>query len=179
MVCPRCIAAVKGVFSSLKIKVKKVELGEVHLAHFPNFNEIEALQTLLHQLGFEIVRSAQEAIISQIKSLIIGQVHHKQEPLSINFSVFLSGKLNHEYAYLSRLFSSKEGITIEKFITTQRIERVKELLAYNQLNLSQIALDMNYSSVAYLSSQFKKETGITPSQFKKKTISSRTSIDKL
>merc|ERR1711991_84218 len=95
--------------------------------------------------------------------------HHKKEPLSINFSSLIAGKLHHEYAYLSRLFSSVEGVTIEKFIVLQKVEKVKEYLVYNQMTLSEIALEMNYSSVAHLSAQFKKETGMTPTQFKRQS----------
>ncbi len=117
-------------------------------------------------MGFELLETGKSALISQIKSLIIGQIHYKTESLKVNFSTFLAESLHHDYSYLSRLFSSVEGITIEKFITQQKIERVKELLFYNQLTLSEIAFQLDYSSTAHLSSQFKKETGMTPSAFK-------------
>lgn len=105
-------------------------------------------------------------LIQKIKSVIIEMVHYSEEPLTVNFSEFLSQKLNHDYTYLANLFSEVQGITIEKFIITHKIERVKELLVYNELTLTEIAYQMHYSSVAYLSTQFKKVTGLTPSHFK-------------
>ena len=118
-------------------------------------------------------------MISQIKTLIIEQIHHADQRLSENFSSFLAEKLDHEYSSLSRLFSQVEGITIEKYITRQKVERVKEYLFYEQLSLSEIAHRMEYSSVAYLSSQFKKETGMTPSEFKNSGKPNRRSLDEI
>jgi AraC-like DNA-binding protein len=126
-----------------------------------------------------LLEPGKSVLISKIKTVIIEQIHHAQEPLSINFSSLISDKLNHEYAYLSRLFSSVEGITIEKFIVLQKIEKVKEYLIYNQMTLSEIANEMKYSSVAHLSSQFKKETGMTPTQFKSQSSHHRKPLDKL
>ena len=116
-------------------------------------------------------------LISRIKSIIIEQIHHSEEVLSVNFSSLLADNLNHEYSSLSRLFSSVEGITIERFVLKQRIERIKEFIIYNELTFSEIAFRMNYSSVAHLSAQFKKETGMTPSQFKNLKKQDRKSLD--
>lgn len=167
MVCPRCIIAVEQLFEDLQIDITSIRLGSVTVSFPFTEQQYENLKTGLDALGFELLESERSALISQMKSLIIDQLRNKQEKLHVNFSTFLSENLNHEYTYLSRLFSATEGITIEKFITTQKIERVKELLFYDQLTLSEIAFQMDYSSVAYLSAQFKKETGMTPSAFKK------------
>ena len=161
----------------LKINYKDVQLCEVNLTQDLSKSEMEAFSKSLEAKGFEILEQNSSLLISKIKSLIIEQVHHSRESLKVNFSTYLSEKLHHDYSYLSHLFSSTESITIEKFIMAQKIERVKELLIYNQLTLSQIANTMNYSSVAHLSAQFKKETGLTPTQFKKQHAPQRRSLD--
>ncbi len=179
MVCPRCIEAVKGILNQAEIDFHSVELGKVTLSGELKGEKINQLEEKLKLQGFELLQSDKAALISRIKTLIINQIHHSSETLTTNYSTFLSEKLNHEYSYLSRLFSGVEGITIEKFITRQKIERVKELLIYDEFSLSEIAFKLDYSSVAYLSSQFKKETGMTPSDFKKSTDSPRKSLDKV
>lgn len=179
MVCPRCISAVEGVLDQMEIKHQKVELGEVMLANPLSEKEKECLSRELQEIGFELLESKESKTISQIKSLIINQVHHSKETLKINYSDWLSDALHTDYSTLSKLFSSVEGITIEKFITAQKIEKVKELLFYGELTLSEIAFEMNYSSVAHLSAQFKKETGMTPTEFKKGKGEKRVSLDKL
>jgi AraC-like DNA-binding protein len=177
MVCPRCIEAVKESLEDLKVSYDTISLGKVSLRSDLNPDQKTSLSLSLESKGFELLESRTSALISQIKSLIIWQIHHTEESLGENFSTFLAEKLNHEYTSLSRLFSQVEGITIEKFITRQKIERVKELLFYDQLSLSEIAFTLNYSSVAYLSAQFKKETGMTPSEFKKNGQAKRKSLD--
>mgnify|MGYP001942449225 CR=1 FL=1 len=179
MVCPRCIAAVKDIFESEGIHPLNVVLGEVRLSTQLSENEIENFSKKLKADGFELLESGKSKLISQIKSAIIEQIHHSQEMLNVNFSTFLSEKLNHEYSYLSRLFSSVEGVTIEKYITAQKIEKVKELLFYDEKNLSEIAYQLNYSSVAHLSSQFKKETGMTPTAYKKQNSDNRKMLDQI
>lgn len=166
MVCPRCVIAVKGAFEDLGHNVINIHLGEVQLNEELKAQQKKEVGSRLQTLGFELLETGKSTLISQIKSLIIEQIHYKTESLKVNFSTFLAENLHHDYSYLSRLFSSVEGITIEKFITQQKIERVKELLFYNQLTLSEIAFQLDYSSTAHLSSQFKKETGMTPSAFK-------------
>lgn len=177
MVCPRCIEAVKDSLEVSKIAYDTLSLGKVTLRSDLTPDQKNTLAHSLESKGFELLESRTSALISQIKSLIIGQIHHSDQSLGENFSTFLAEKLNHEYTSLSRLFSQVEGITIEKFITRQKIERVKELLFYDQLSLSEIAFTLNYSSVAYLSAQFKKETGMTPSEFKKNGQAKRKSLD--
>lgn len=179
MVCPRCIMAVEGVFEKLEIPVQHIKLGEVVLAQPLAADKQPELKQELSKLGFELLERGKSALISQIKSLIIQQIHYTDEALEVNFSTYLSEKLNHDYSYLSRLFSATEGTTIEKFITAQKIEKVKELLFYNELTLSEISHRLNYSSVAHLSAQFKKETGMTPTAFKKLNEPRHDSLDGL
>lgn len=171
--------AVKDLLNKLELKYQDLQLGQVVLAEPIKDGKLTLLGRKLDSLGFELLEPGKSTLIAQIKTVIINQIHHAQEPLSINFSSLISDKLNHEYAYLSRLFSSVEGITIEKFIVLQKIEKVKEYLIYNQMTLSEIANEMNYSSVAHLSSQFKKETGMTPTQFKSQSSHHRKPLDKL
>jgi len=179
MVCPRCVESVQQVFNELQIETTSILLGEV-----TTVNEIDALQKIqleekLKARGFELLQDQKSKLISQIKAIIVEQIHHNKEPMTINFSSLLTDKTNHEYSSLSRLFSSTEGITIEKYILKQKIERVKELIFYNELTLSEIAFEIGYSSVAHLSTQFKKETGMSPTEFKKMKSLGRSSLDTL
>ncbi|MGI9543479.1 MAG: helix-turn-helix domain-containing protein [Cyclobacteriaceae bacterium] len=177
MVCQRCIDTVADIFAQLDIPTFSIRLGEVVTNKKTTSKIREQLKQQLSERGFELLQDPKSALISKIKALIVEQVHYSLKPLTLNFSNFLADKLNHDYSYLSRLFSSVEGITIERYIVAQKMEKVKELLFYDQLTLSEIANQMNYSSVAYLSSQFKKETGMTPSGFKKQRESSRQKLD--
>ena len=178
MVCPRCIETVKDIFNKLEIETSSIELGEVEImSDIPKDKELRLTQMLLDK-GFELLEDQKSKQISQIKSIIIEQIHHIDQPLGVNFSTLISDKLAQEYSSLSKLFSSVEGVTIEKFILKQKIEKVKELLFYNEMNLSQIAYQLSYSSIAHLSAHFKKETGMTPSQFKKLSLE-RKSIDSI
>lgn len=179
MVCPRCIEAVKNSLEDSGIPFEGIELGKVVLKSPLEPEQKSSLSQSLKSKGFELLESKNSALISQIKSLVIEQIHHTDQDLGENFSTFLAEKLSQEYTSLSRLFSQVEGITIEKFITRQKIERVKEFLFYDQLTLSEIAYKLNYSSVAYLSSQFKKETGMTPSEFKRNHSGERKSLDEV
>ncbi len=177
MVCPRCIDTVKDIFSELQIETISIQLGKVISNKEISFQQKGILGKELSQRGFELLQDNNSKLISQIKALIIKQIHYGGEKMSVNFSTIISDKLNHEYSSLSRLFSSVEGITIERFILKQKIEKVKELLFYNQMTLSEIAFQMDYSSVAHLSAQFKKETGMTPSAFKKMRGPGHQSLD--
>lgn len=179
MVCPRCITAVREVLDNLKISFTTVELGEVNISNTLTPLHYEKLKNSLKELGFEVLESEKSTLISKIKALIIEQLHYSSPSLKVNISQLLSEKLNHDYSYLSRLFSSTEGLTIERYIAKQKIERIKEQLFYSGKTLSEIAFEMNYSSVAYLSTQFKKETGMTPSEFKRLKHPKLLSIDKL
>lgn len=167
MVCPRCIESVNKIFSESDSEVISIQLGEVIVKDAPLPEQLEELGKKLSDQGFELLEDQKSKLINQIKSIIVDQIHHKNKSLNINFSYLLSESLNHEYTSLSKLFSSVEGITIEKFILKQKVEKVKELLFYDELTLTEIAYKMSYSSVAHLSNQFKKETGMTPSEFKR------------
>ncbi|WP_345100978.1 AraC family transcriptional regulator [Mucilaginibacter panaciglaebae] len=179
MVCRRCIMAVQKVFFHEGITPTDITLGEVQLNSELPVSAIEKLDISLKKLGFEIIDDRKSRIIERIKNLIITLVHHSDGPLNINISDYLSAEMNYEYNYLSNLFSEVEGNTIEKFFISQKIEKIKELLTYDELTLSQIAFKLGYSSVAYLSTQFKKATGLTPSYFKAIKANKRNRIEDL
>lgn len=167
MVCDRCILMVKQRLTNLSIDYNKVELGEIALNEPLADEQFLALKEELHQLGFELLDDRKASLVTQIKSCIIKYIHGDDDTvMNKKLSVLLSEKLGVDYNYLSALFSSIEGITIEKYVILQRIERAKELLEYNELSLSEIADMLCYSSVQHLSQQFKKITGLTPSQYK-------------
>ncbi len=167
MVCPRCIAAVRQVFTDMGLTILLIELGKVVVANDIEVLQKEKLEEKLSALGFELLDDKNTQLINNIKSIVVQKIHYEEEAPTVNFSTLLSEKLNYDYAYLSRLFSSVEGRTIEKFIMVQKIEKVKELLSYKEMTLSEIAYQMNYSSSAHLSNQFKKVTGMSPTEFKK------------
>lgn len=179
MVCPRCIDTVRDIFNDLNIETASIKLGEIVTSITITPFQIKHLEEKLSARGFELLQDKNAKIIAQIKVIVIEQIHYPKENLTINFSTLLSSKINQDYTSLSKLFSSVEGITIEKYILKQKIEKVKELIIYDELNLSEIASQLNYSSIAHLSSQFKKETGITPSTFKKMNERDRNPLDSL
>lgn len=179
MVCNRCIMAVQNELDSMGLKALQIKLGEVDLEKELSDQEKEQLDQRLIALGFERIDDRKSRIIEQIKTTIIDLVHHRDNDSKINLSDLLNDKLQHDYNYLSNLFSEVEGTTIEKYFIAQKIERVKELLVYDELSLSEIAHRLNYSSVAYLSNQFKKVTGLTPSHFKKKGEDRRKPLDEV
>jgi AraC-like DNA-binding protein len=143
-----------------------VELGEADITEEITQPQREKFREALLKSGLELMDDKKSILIQKIKNIIVELVHYSEEPLRVNFSVFLSEKLNHNYTYLANLFTEVQGTTIEKFIIGHKIERVKELLVYNELTLTEIAYLMHYSSVAHLSAQFKKVTGLTPSHYK-------------
>lgn len=179
MVCNRCIMVVKNEFEGLGLHPTEVTLGEVRLAEAVDQSTKVALSAALEPLGFQLIDDRRSQLIELIKSSIITLVHHQDQTLKTNLSDYLSEKLNQEYSYLSSLFSEVEGTTIEKYYIAQRIEKVKELLVYDEWSLSEIAVHLNYSSVAYLSNQFKKVTGLTPSHFKKISTDKRRPLDEV
>jgi len=180
MVCNRCIKAVENaVVTTIGASVSDIQLGEVELSDPISEEEKRRLAIQLGLLGFELLDNEKSERVTQIKTLIINEIHHssrlKQE--NENFSVFISSKMGYDYSYLNELFSSLEGKTIGQYITLQKIERAKELIIYDQLGLAAIADQLEYNSAQYLSAQFKKTTGMTPSEFKK--IGLRKSLDNL
>ena len=167
MVCSRCIRLVDQRLNALSLPFEKVELGEVRMQAPLTEEQFNLLKQDLSLFGFELLDDRKASIVCQIKSCIIRYIHSDDKTvLNKKLSVILAEKINADYNYLSSLFSSVEGITIEKYVILQRIERAKELLAYNELSLNEIADKLCYSSVQHLSLQFKKVTGLTPSQYK-------------
>ncbi len=181
MVCHRCVLSIEGLLRDENILFQKVIFGEVHLADELSPDKKERLTKSLEAVGFELIDNHSSAIIEKIKQLVIKRARNElnENESKIKLSHFLSGSVNHEYTYLSSLFSSVEGRTIENYFIEQRIEKAKELLVYGQLTLSQIAFDLEYSSVAHLSAQFKKITGLTPSYFKEVGAAKRKSLDNI
>ncbi|MEJ7768249.1 MAG: AraC family transcriptional regulator [Chitinophagaceae bacterium] len=179
MVCHRCILVVKQELEKLNIPLCNITLGEVETEHALAPGKIEQLSNNLSILGFELLDNAKQQLIEKIKNIVINQIHYSEEERHLNFSVILSRSLHKDYSYLSNLFSEVEGITIEKYVINQKIEKVKELIIYDQLSLSEIAYKQGYSSVAHLSNQFKKVTGLTPSHFKKVGQNKRKPLDQI
>jgi AraC-like DNA-binding protein len=166
MVCIRCKMVVKSELDKLGLIYKKVELGEVDLVGDLTTEQHEQLKTALLKSGLELMEDKKAILIEKIKNVIIEMVHYADEPPKVNLSDYLSEKLEYDYTYLSNVFSEVTGITIEQYMISHKIERVKELLLYEELTLSEISYRLNYSSVAHLSNQFKKVTGLTPTYFK-------------
>ena len=179
MVCSRCEMAVRTVFEKMEIPILSMQLGEVGISENLDENQKQLLSENLKALGFELLDDKISKTIERIKNLIIDVVHYQNEKLKINLSSYIVEDLKQDYSALSNLFSETEGITIEHYFIAQKIEKVKELLIYNELSLSEIAFQLNYSSVAHLSNQFKKTTGITPTQFKQLKDKKRKQIDEL
>jgi AraC-like DNA-binding protein len=166
MVSNRCIMVVKEDLKSLGLHFIFVGLGEVEIMEDLNAEELAELNTLLQGSGLELMDDKKAILIEKIKNLIIEMIHNTDELPKVNYSDFISEKLGYDYTYLSNIFSEVKGITIQHFIISHKIERIKELIIYDELNISEIAWKMDYSSVAHLSNQFKKMTGLTPSDFK-------------
>jgi YesN/AraC family two-component response regulator len=179
MVSLRCKLFVKTELDNLDIPYDYVDLGEVKLKKNISKPLKESLSKVLHEVGLEIMEDKDAVLVEKIKSIIIEMVHYSDEIPNINFSDFLHEKLQQDYHILSELFSKTKGITIEHYIILNKIERVKELIMYDELNLTEISYKMNYSSVAHLSNQFKKITGLTPSFFKNLKRKNRTNLDSL
>jgi AraC-like DNA-binding protein len=166
MVCERCKLAVKSELDRLGLDHLYIDYGEAEIKEDLSHTQKEELNAALKKSGLELMDDKKSMIIEKIKLLIIDMVHYSDKPMRKNLSDHLSEKLNYDYTYLANLFSEVQGTTIEKYFITHKIERVKELLVYDELNLKEIAYKLHYSSVAHLSSQFKKQTGYTPSHFK-------------
>ena len=166
MVCIRCKMVVKDELTKLGLHHIRVELGEVEILENISIPQHTLFKAALLRSGLELMDDKKSILIEQIRNVIVELIHYSDEPLIVNFSHHLSQRLAHNYTYLSNLFSEVQGTTIEQFIISHKIERVKELLVYNELNLTEIAHLMHYSSVAHLSKQFKKVTGLTASHFK-------------
>ncbi|WP_313090661.1 helix-turn-helix domain-containing protein [Chryseobacterium flavum] len=179
MVCNRCIMVIHNELNKLGLEAKSIKLGEIIFEKELTQKEKKQLEDTLVPLGFQVIDNKKSRIIEKIKNIIIDLVHHQDNHIKTNLSEVLSSELHHDYNYLSNLFSEVESTTIEKYFIAQKIEKVKELLVYDELSLSEIAFRLNYSSVAYLSNQFKKVTGLTPSHFKQIRADKRKPLDKV
>lgn len=178
MVCHRCKMVVQTELEKLNLHPVNIALGEVVIEEKELSKEqAKQLDEALKAVGFQLIDDRKSKIIEGIKTFVINAIHYKDEQPKKNYSERLSQHLHHDYSYLSNLFSQVEGITIEQYIINQKIEKVKELLLYDELSLSQIAMQLGYSSTAHLSAQFKKLTGLTPSKFKQLGVESRKSLD--
>jgi AraC-like DNA-binding protein len=168
---------VKAELRKLGLHFVVVDLGEVELMDDISHKDRELLKVALSHSGIELMEDKKAVLIEKIKNTIIDMVHYPSETIKLKFSAFISEKLKYDYTYLSNIFSQVQGISIAQFITALKVERIKELIIYDELNITEIAFLMNYSSVAHLSNQFKKETGLTPTQFKKMGNKRRVSIE--
>lgn len=180
MVCDRCKTAVKNELDKSKIAYQQIELGEIELTQSPSHTQLEKFKNAIEPLGFELIEDKSARLVNQIKALVLKWVRGEEsQNKKLKFSAYLADHLSKDYNYLSNLFSGVEGTTIEQYLIHQKIERVKELLVYDERTLSEIAHLLNYSSVQHLSNQFKKVTGLTPSQVKKIGQLKRLSLDKI
>ena len=170
---------VKESLSKLGLHFIVVDLGEVDIMEDISLAQREQIKTSLLGSGLELMDDKRAILIEKIKNAVVEMIHHTDEQIKVNFSDFLSEKLNHNYTYLANLFSEVQGTTIEHFIIAHKIERIKELIIYDELNITEIAWKMNYSSVAHLSNQFKKATGLSPSHFKQLKVKRRNPIEEI
>jgi YesN/AraC family two-component response regulator len=167
MVCIRCKMVVQDQLKKIAVRNAVVKLGEVEVINTLTDIQAEDFRVGLLKFGLVVLDDKKSMLVDKIKKVIIELIHYKEEPLQINFSDYLSQTLNHEYTYMANLFSEIEGVNVEHYLITHKIERVKELLVYDRLSLTEISYKLNYSSVAHLCNQFKKITGLTPSHFRK------------
>lgn len=180
MVCPRCLRVVSEELEKLELQPLGIQLGEVKLLHEPSSEQLQKLREVLLQNGFELLEDKRAELVEKIKIAIIELIRSGEvENLNTNISEYLSKAVGRDYHYLSGLFSAEEGLTIARYVVLQKIERVKELLTYNELSLSQISYQLGYSSVAHLSAQFKQVTGMSPTEYKKASDQARKPLDKI
>ncbi|MDN5214587.1 AraC family transcriptional regulator [Fulvivirgaceae bacterium BMA12] len=179
MVCNRCIEAVTALIEEMGYSIRTVRLGEAEIEGDLSDEQKISLREALRKRGFDLLEDKNSQLIERIKNLVIASIHRESKPMKTNYSTYLEQEIGRDYSFLSTLFSAVEGLTIEKFIILQRLEKVKELLIYDELNLSEIAYQLHYSSVQHLSNQFKKATGMSPSVFKKRQLNLRNPLDKV
>jgi len=179
MVSNRCKISVKEELKKLGLHFILVDMGEVEIMEALTSDQHELLQQGLLSSGLELMDDKKSVLIERIKNVITEMVHHSDDIPKVNYSEFISEKLDYDYTYLSNLFSEEKGITIQQFIIAHKIERVKELLIYNELNLTEISYKLHYSSVAHLSNQFKKVTGLSPSAYKQLKDKGRRPIEEI
>jgi len=180
MVCNRCIRVVKEDLEEKGWEIESIELGKVSIVGTLSKKNLKQIDETLRESGFELIGDSQSKIIESVKKYVIEHIHQQPEkPLHQNFSDFLAEKTGMNYNNLSKLFSSTEGITINKYLILQKIERAKELMVYDEKSLGEISFELGYSSIAHLSAQFKKETGLSPTEFKKLLEPRRKSLDEI
>ncbi|MEJ2880787.1 helix-turn-helix domain-containing protein [Pedobacter sp. GR22-6] len=180
MVCDRCVMIVRQQLQAQGFEVAAISLGQVELAPDPNPIQLQQISASFQVLGFELIDKEKDQLIERVKTEVINLVHYSAlNELNQSLMQLVAERLHKDYAYLSRLFSDAEGITIERYVIQQKIEKVKELLEYGELNLNEIAYQMGYSSSAHLSTQFKSVTGISPSKYKASALKDRKPLDKV
>lgn len=179
MVSTRCKMMVKDALRKLGLHFMVVDLGEVEIMEDISPKMREDLKLALLGSGLELMDDKKSILIEKIKNVVVEMVHYADDLPKTNFSDYLSQKLNHDYTYLANLFSEVQGITIEHYVISHKIERIKELIIYGELNITEIAYKMNYSSIAHLSAQFKKVTGLAPTHFKQLKNKRRNPIDEI
>ncbi len=179
MVCSRCKMVVKFELEKLGLHPVSVDLGEVDISDELQGHQRQDIHAALQKFGFALLDDKKSVIIERVKNLIVDLVQNKNNQLKTNLSDFLSKELNHDYTYITNLFTQVEGTTIEQYFIAQKVEKVKELLAYDELTLSEISYQLNYSSVSQLSKQFKKVTGLTPSHYKQLKEKKRNPLEEL
>lgn len=180
MVCPRCVESVSDILTGMDISQAQVELGSVYLDKKLSSEEINQLSQQLQEKGFELIFDRESELVNEVKSAIIKYVDHLENDKNPEkLSVFVSGLTNYNYSYLSKIYSDQTGNTVETHLIEMKIERVKELLSFGKWTLSEIAWKLKYSSVQYLSNQFKKVTGMTVTEFRKTDQKARKSLDQI
>lgn len=180
MVCPRCVEAVQSIANELNLPVQNVSIGQVQFSRKLTENEVSDFSDQLQHRGFELIMDRATELVNRVKTTLISYlIHLETNDSPQKSSNFISNKLHYNYSYLSHIFAEREGTTIESYLIKLKIERVKELLSFNRYTLSEIAWKLKYSSVQYLSNQFKTVTGITVSDYRKQDVDSRISIDQL
>ncbi len=179
MVCDRCIMVMRSEIEKAGLHPVQIELGEIEISEEPDKETLALFDRQIRGLGFELIDDRKSRLIEKIKNLIVELVHRSETQVQVNLSEYIASNIHQDYNYISNVFSETEGTTIEKYYITQKIERIKELLVYDELSISEIAHRMGYSSVAYLSNQFKKYTGFTPSYYKSLKEHKRKSISEL
>jgi AraC-like DNA-binding protein len=179
MVSIRCISAVSAILKECKIQPHNTQLGEIEIPDDVSSEQIKLLDQKLKQAGFELMEDKKAQMIEKTIGVIIDMIHNQEDGPKVNYSDYISEKLHFDYTYISNVFSHIKGITIQQFIIIHKIERIKELIIYNELSISEIAWKLNYSSAAHLSNQFKKITGLTPSSFKALKIRLRKPLEEV
>lgn len=179
MVCNRCIKVVSDELTKLGYSIKEIELGKVELEENPSEEELKKIANILEENGFALIEDSKKKFTERIKNIIIAKIHHQEGGSDLSFSKLIENEIGRDYSTLSKIFSSIEQITIEHFIILQKIEKVKEYLRYGEMTLSEIAYKLGYKSVNHLSSQFKKHTGLTATEFKETTAQKRKPLDEV